>query len=126
LALVERVSGVVVADCGVREDVLVFGGILGVVLLDACDGVYIELAAFLSDDIISKTSESVDCHRICIMSAHTVGLVTVATSIVTRLGFSGIPPNPCVDVEYTFVRIPVRILAQKRPFWSALGPVPTK
>jgi hypothetical protein len=103
--------------------VLVLGGTVGVALLEACEVLSV---ALLMDDIICRTLVSVDCHRICIMSAHTVGLGTVATSIVTRLGFSGIAPSASAEVEYTSVSVPAKVLPQKRPFGSELGPVPTK
>jgi hypothetical protein len=105
--------------------VLVFAAIVDVALPDAFD-VLFEPASSPIEDMSSRISVSVDCHRTCIISAHTVALVIIAASIVIRVGFSGIAPSPWVDVEYILVRVPVRVLPQKIPPGSGLGPVPTK
>jgi hypothetical protein len=101
----------------------VFGGTVGVILVEICEAL-VELAALSADAIICRTSVSVDCQRTCMMSAHAVE--PAPTFIVVSIGSVGTGPRWSVEVEYTLVTAPRRVLAQNKPFTSGLGPVPTK
>ena len=81
----------------------VFGGTVGVIL--------VELAV---DAIICRTSVSVDCQRTCMLSAHAVE--TAPTFIVVSIGSVRTGPRASVEVEYTLVLAPKRVLVQNKPY----------